>query len=64
MNKIKIMNKNGDVLFELEGYFVPNVGECIWLDDNINNADVRTVKGRIIDLDKARKRFNITLIVE
>ncbi|MGL6129145.1 hypothetical protein [Chryseobacterium artocarpi] len=64
MNKIKIVNKNSELIIEVESSFVPAEGEYIWLDSSIENSDSRRVVGRVIDVDKIRKRLNITLVVE
>lgn len=64
MNKIKIVNKNSELIIEVESSFVPADGEYIWLDSSIENSDSRRVVGRVIDVDKIRKRLNITLVVE
>ncbi|MDR4892297.1 MULTISPECIES: hypothetical protein [unclassified Chryseobacterium] len=64
MNKIKIVNKKSELIIEIESSFVPAEGEYIWLDSSMENADSRKVIGRVIDVDKTRKRINITLVVE
>lgn len=63
MNKIKIY-KGGLFLFELEGYFVPNVGERICFDNTVQGFEDYEVEARLIDLDKERKRFTVTLMVK
>lgn len=71
MNRITIMRKNEEV-FKLESSFIPNIGEFIWfqkelnttLSDAVDNTEYYKVTGRVIDLDKPRKRFNVTLLVE
>lgn len=62
MNKIVIMTNKGKVLKEIKSAFVPNVGETIWLDRSIKNADFRNVTARVIDL--VNGQFEITLLVE
>lgn len=64
MNKIKIVNNKSELIIEIESSFVPAEGEYIWLDSSMENADSRKVIGRVIDVDKTRKRLNITLVVE
>lgn len=64
MNRIIIVNNKSEVLFTLESSFVPEVGEYIWFENTIKNSDSKKVTGRVIDLNKNHKRFEITLIVE
>lgn len=71
MNRVTIMRKNEE-LFKLESSFIPHIGEYIWfqrelnttLIDEIDNTEYYKVTDRVIDLDKERKRFNVTLLVE
>lgn len=64
MNKIIIVNNKSEILFTLESQFVPEVGEYIWFDNTVANSDSRKVTGRVVDLNKTSKKFEITLIVE
>jgi hypothetical protein len=62
MNKVIIMDKQGNKIKEIESTFIPNEGEYIWLDQTIERSDSRKVTGRVIDVEG--RKFVITLIVE
>ncbi|MDQ1859010.1 hypothetical protein [Chryseobacterium sp. WLY505] len=62
MNKVIIMDKQGNKIREIESAFIPNEGEYIWLDQTIERSDSRKVTGRVVDV--VNRSFVITLIVE
>lgn len=63
MNKIEL-HKKGEVIETFESSYVPQIGEFIWMDNREDTTDHVKVVGRVLDLDRGRRRLIVKLIVE